>query len=140
MSLPYPKGAQQIAEARANGMRPEGPVIVVLHGQPNWDNAMVYANPALRYRWDWVRGLPSVVVIVGYTTRLGTILSDIEDNEPGQLDVVDTDRALGWMVLFTRPRLKTVRWPAMTVKDWLGDQQWHLALNDIKAKAGLEVA
>ncbi len=140
MSLPYPKGAEQIAEARANGMRPEGPVIVVLHGQPEWDNAMVYANPAFPYRWDWVRGLPSVVVLIGKDTKLGRTLIDIEESGPDQLDVIDTDRGLGWMVLFTKPRLRTVSWPAMTVADWLGDQAWHKALNAEKARHGLEVA
>lgn len=140
MGLPYPRGAQAIAEARANGMRPAGPVIVVLHGQPDWDSAMVYANTAFQYRWDWVRGLPSIVVVMGESTKLGNILADIQDCGPEQLDVIDMDRALGWMVLFSKPRLQTVRWPTSNVADWLGDQAWHLALNATKARAGLDVS
>lgn len=139
MSLPYPAGAESIMTARQHGMRPEGPVIVVLHGQPQWDNAMVYVNPDFRYRWDWVKGLPNIIVIVGERTKFGELIQDIEAAGPDQLDVIDTDREMGWMVLFAKPRIKTICWPKSTVIDWLGDQAWHKDLNRIKAAAGLDV-
>lgn len=135
--LPYARGAYAIAEARSNGMRPEGPVIVVLHGEePYCSNAIVYADPKDSYRWDWVLGL-NVVVLMGKETRLGTILNDIETCSPTQLDVIDTDRGIGWMVLFTKPKLKTLTLPKFMVMDWLGDGEWHKALNETKASYGL---
>ncbi len=126
--LPYPVNAPAIAEARANGMRPSGPLLVVMSGTFDFDNATVLARAGTRYRWDWVRALPSVIVLIGRDTKLGTILADIEEHQPNQLDVIDHERGLGWMVTATRPSLKTVRWQRWQVADWLGDQQWHLKL------------
>lgn len=140
INLPYAEGAWEIANARKNGMRPAGPVIVALNGDQGWDNATVYADPAGAYRWDWVKGLPSIVVVMGKDTRLGTILRDIEDNEPGQLDVIDTDRFMGWMILSAKPKLSTLRWPKWMVRDWLGDGHWHKNLNETKASFGLVTA
>ena len=134
--LPYPRGAYTIAEARANGMRPVGPVIVALNGEPNCDNAIVHADPMESYRWDWVKAL-NVVVLIGKDTRLGSILSDIESCNPEQLDVIDTDRGIGWMVLFTKPNLKTLSLPKHQVMDWLGDGEWHKNLNESKASPEL---
>lgn len=133
---PYAQGARTIAEMRATGKRPAGPVIVALNGDPGWDNATVIAELGLQYRWDWVKGLPSIVVTIGAKTRLGTLLADIEASEPGQLDVIDTERQLGWMVLFAKRRLVTVTWPKAQVIDWLGDGVWHDGLNKIKASFG----
>lgn len=136
--LPYARGAFTIAQARADGMRPAGPVIIVLNGEePYCSNAIVYADPAQSYRWDWVKGLPNIVVLMGKDTRLGSILGDIEDCGPGQLDVIDTDRGIGWMVLFTKPKLKTLTLPKFMVMDWLGDGEWHKNLNETKARYGL---
>lgn len=136
--LPYPEGAFSIAKARANGMRPSGPVIVAMHAEaPQFENATVIADPSGIYRWDWVRGLPSIVGLIGKDTRFGTILRDIEDSDPQQLDVIDFERELGWMVLFTKPRLRTVRWPQQAVRDWLGDGMWHIKLNELKTNFGL---
>lgn len=140
MILPYASGAYTIAQARAQGMRPSGPVIVALNGDPHWDNATVLADPKESYRWDWVKGLPSIVVVMSKETRLGLILSDIEANEPGQLDVIDTDRCLGWMILFTKPKLRTLPWPQWMVRDWLGDADWHNNLNETKSGFGLVAA
>lgn len=134
--LPYARGAFTIAQARAKGMRPAGPVIVALNEEPDCDNAIVYANPDEAYRWDWVKGL-NVVVLMGKETRLGSILSDIEAREPTQLDVIDTDRGIGWMVLFTKPKLRTLTLPKHQVMDWLGDGEWHKQLNEAKAGHGL---
>lgn len=138
--LPYPRGAFTIAQFRARGKRPAGPVIVSLNGDPGWDNATVFADARESYRWDWVQSLPSVVVVMGKQTRLGSILADILQSEPGQLDVIDTERAFAWMVLRARPRLRAVRWPAHWVADWLGEGTAHGELNAVKARFGLEVA
>src|SRR6185312_12417342 len=131
-SLPYPRGAaRSIAEARSGGLRPAEAVLIVLAGRFDWPNPMVYATPGERYRWDWLKGL-SAVVLIDASTRLGGTLSDIEEAEPAQIDVIDAERGLGWLVLFTRPHLRTVRWPRAQVADWLGDGQWHHALNEMK--------
>jgi hypothetical protein len=140
MSLPYPRNAHGIVQARANGMRPAGPLVVVLNGSTQeWDNAMVYADPGKAYRWDWIRGL-GVVVLIGADTRLQSILSDIEACQPCQIDVIDTDRQMGWMVLFTRPKIRTRDWPKAWVLDWLGDCKWHRDLEQIKAKSKQQAA
>ena len=138
--LAYPRGAFTIAQLLESGKRPAGPVIVSLNGDPGWDNATVLADPRESYRWDWVKGLPSVVVTMGKDTRLGSILADILQSEPGQLDVIDTERVVAWMVLRARPKLRAVRWPAHWVADWLGEGFAHAELNAVKARFGLEVA
>ena len=115
-------------------------MVVSLNGDHGWDNAFVTAEPGQRYRWDWVKGLPSIVVTVGRETKIGTLLADIEAGEPVQLDVVDTERQLGWMVLFAKRRLITVQWPTWQVADWLGGGIWHSELNKIKGSLGLITA
>lgn len=140
MSSSYPHNAFGIVQARANGMRPAGPLVVVLNGStPGWDNAMVYAEPGKSYRWDWIRSL-SVVVLIGAKTRMQTILADIEAGQPEQIDVIDTERQLGWLVLFTKPKLRTVKWPRHQVTDWLGSCTWHTELQQLKAKSKQQAA
>lgn len=134
-ALPYPRGAARaIAQARSGGLRPAGVVLIVLAGRFAWPNPQVYATPGQRYRWDWLKGL-SAVVLIDSGTRLDSILPDIENAGPAQLDVIDHERLQGWMVLRTSPRLETVRWPRPWVEDWLGGQEWHQELNEIKAHA-----
>lgn len=132
----YPRGAARaIADARANGMKPTGVVLVVLAGRFDYPNPTVYATPGETYRWDWLKGL-SVVVLTDSKTHLKQILSDIELAEPYQLDVIDAERRRGWLVNCATPRFtKTVRWPRAWVEDWLGDGVWHLDLNNLKAVA-----
>ena len=134
-SLPYPRGAARaIAEARANGMKPSGVVLIVLAGHFDWPDPMVYATPGQAYRWDWIRGL-SVVLLIDSNTRLGEIVADIERDEPFQLDVVDANRRLGWLVNWATPRIiKFVRWPPHLVDAWRGTGDWHPQLELIKAE------
>lgn len=135
---PYPRGAARaIAEARANGLKPAELVLISLAGSVDWPNPLVFATPGQRFRWDWLKGL-SVVVLIETNTRLDNILQDINSAEPMQLDVVDRERGLGWMVLCTNPRLQTVRWPRYQVEDWLGNQEWHQEINYLKARANLQ--
>lgn len=134
-SLPYPRGAARaIAEARTGGLRPAETVLIVLAGRFDWPNPTVYATPGQRYRWDWLKAL-SIVVLIDASTRLGSTLDDIYQAEPAQLDVIDAERGLGWLVTFTHPRLQTVRWPRGQVVDWLGDGRWHRELNEMKEQA-----
>lgn len=143
MNYPLPMSAIEIVQGIEAGMRPSGPLLVSCHrghAGHTWDNAIVDVDPLKTYRWDWVKGLPSVVVLMGEGTRFGTLLGDLLRAEPLQLDVVDTDRGLGWMVLFTKPKLRTLRWPAAQVADWLGDQQWHLDMKAERERFGLVAA
>lgn len=131
MSLPYARNAEAIAEARSNGMRPSGPVLVALCRIPDWPNAVVYARPNVAYRWDWVRGLP-IVVLVEAATKMADILRSIADKDPQQIDVVDIERRIGWLVGFIGSRMVTCRWPAECVDDWLEDGAWHRELHAAK--------
>jgi hypothetical protein len=135
-SLPYPRGAARaIADARANGLKPAGVVLIVLAGHFDWPDPMVYATPGQSYRWDWLKGL-SAVLLIDSKTRLGQIVSDIELAEPFQLDVIDAERRLGWLVNWATPQIiKSVRWPRFMVDDWLGTGDWHHELERIKASA-----
>jgi hypothetical protein len=128
MILPYPRNCQPIVLARANGMRPADPVLVVCTDQyrAHRDSAVVYIDAEQGYRWDWVRGM-HIVVLIEAETKLGGTLDAINREEPSQLDVVDVERGLGWLVNFTHPRLSTVRWPDAWARDWLGDGAWHRA-------------
>ncbi len=54
--------------------------------------------------WDWVRGL-DVVVMVDSNTLLDSILREIDDARPEQLNVIDQQRRLGWMVLSCQPKM-----------------------------------
>ena len=135
-TLPYPGGAARaIAEARAGGLRPSELVLISMAGQFEWPNPTVYATPGQAYCWDWLKGL-SAVLLIDSKTRLGQTLDDIEHAEPYQLDVIDHERKQGWLVNFTKPKLKTVRWPRAWVLDWLSEEQeWHRDLERIKAEA-----
>jgi hypothetical protein len=134
-SLPYPPGAARaIANARSGGLKPSEAVMVVLAGQHDWSNPQVFVDPAKEYRWDWLRGL-NVVLMIAARTRLGDILAQIDQAYTAQIDVVDFERSKAWQVVFTRPRLRTVRWPRAWVVDWLGERSWHAELNHHKAKA-----
>lgn len=139
VTLQLPRGAADIVRAIDNGMRPAGPVLVVCAGEFDWDNAMVHVDPKAHYRWDWVEGLPSVVVLIGKDTRFRTLLRDIDAAGPGQLDVVDVEGRHAWMVLRTAPKLRTVAWHQGEVDDWLGDQQWHLQRARLLHAYGQEV-
>lgn len=55
-----PAGAKVIEDCRRlRGLVPDGPVIVSLVGKLPWwpEAAVVIAEPAREYRWDWLRGL-----------------------------------------------------------------------------------
>lgn len=59
-----PRGAEAIESARRErGLMPDGPVVVSLVGRlPYWpEAAVVTADPARSYRWDWIRGLEAHV-------------------------------------------------------------------------------
>lgn len=122
--LPYPRGAYEIAKARDNGMKPSGPIIVIMSDQYEAlpDDANVYADSGKEYRWDWCLGL-TVVVVVDSKTKLGNILGELEKG-PGdnvnQLDVVDCEREIAWSVLAVKHgRLNAKPWPAGWAKHWL---------------------
>jgi hypothetical protein len=134
-SLPYPRGAARaIAQARAGGLKPAETVLIVMAGLHEWQNPQVFADPDQAYRWDWLRGL-SVVILIASGTRIGAILGAIEKAQPLQIDVVDFELRRGWLVLGTRPKLKTVSWPAPWVEDWLGACSLLRDLNQVKANA-----
>lgn len=114
--------------------------MVALCRIPQFENATVHADPLKNYRWDWVRGLPNVVVLMDSKTRIGPVINAIHNAGPDQLDVLDIEVNRGWMVLYTSPKLVTVKWRPAQVADWLGEQIWHSKLNSIKAAYGLTVA
>jgi len=136
---PFPRGdARAIAEARAKGFKPAGAVEIILAG--GWrdtPNPTVYANANKAYCWDWLKGL-SVVLVIDTKTRLDNILPAIDRASPAQIDVIDRERCLGWLICSTQPRIKTVRWPRCWVQDWLGDWEWHQELAKAKTDALLD--
>lgn len=134
MTSPYPRNADAIVSARRNGMKPAGPVLISLTKQYRAlpDDAIVYADPGQTYRWDWIKGLTSVVVLIDAKTKLGPLLADLESCEPNQIDVVDVERRVGWMVGFVKHGLATIRWTPHQVRDWLGSCEWHEALHKAK--------
>ncbi|MBT2333603.1 hypothetical protein J7E49_06760 [Variovorax paradoxus] len=135
MNLPYPRNAAPIVEARMKGMKPAGPLIVVMTDryQRLPDDAHVFVDAGQAYRWDWARGLDNAVVVVEAATRLGSLLVDLAGSGVLQLDVVDAERVIGWMVCSAEP-LRTVRWPKSQAVDWLGDGSWHAGLARAKAE------
>lgn len=136
-ALPYPRGAaRSIADARVNGMRPSSAVLIIAGGERvDWEACPTsYVDAGTAYQWDWVRGLNVVVQIVP-STRLGTLLMDIERHDPSQIDVLDQERRVGWLVTRTKPTLQTIRWPRHWAADWLDGGDWHRELNQIKTEA-----
>lgn len=132
----FPRGdARAIANARAKGLKPAGAVEIVLAGD-RFDSAnpVVFADQDRIYRWDWVSGL-NVVLLIDSKTRLDRILADIDRANPEQIDVIDRERRLGWLITCTKPRIRTVRWPTAWVADWLDGQAWHQELAKTKADA-----
>lgn len=137
--IPFPRGdARAIADARAKGFKPAGAVEIILAG--GWmdsPNPQVFADASEAYRWDWIKGL-SVVLLIDSKTRLDGILPAIDRAAPAQIDVIDRERCLGWLICSTQPRIKTVRWPRGWVQDWLGDGDWHQDLAKVKTDALLD--
>ena len=118
---PYPRNAQPIVDARASGLRPEGPVLVDTTGgfKRLPDDAMVYVDDGKSCRWDFVAGLFVVVLVTPETSHLDALIRDIDSGHPEQIDVVDVQRRKGWMLVLP-PHLKpVVKWPASTVEEWL---------------------
>lgn len=133
--IPFPRGdARAIADARAKGLKPAGAVEIILAG--GWSdspNPMVYADADTAYRWDWLKGL-SAVLLIDSKTRLDNILPAIDRAIPAQIDVIDRERCLGWLICSTLPRIMTVRWPRSWVLDWLEDGAWHQDLAKAKTQ------
>lgn len=123
MNLPLPRNAWEIVKARQSGMKPAGPLIVVATDRYEQlaDDAHVYVEPEKSYRWDWVKGLDHVVIVIDAQSRLGSIVADIEAAEPKQTDVIDVERRLGWQVIAANPGrpIRTVTWPRHWVEKWL---------------------
>lgn len=134
--LQLPRGdARAIASARAKGQKPAGAVEIVLAG--GWyesPNPVCYADPDQIYRWDWLAGL-YVVIIIGQDTKLNRILADIDRANPLQIDVLDRDRRIGWLINSITPGIKATRWPKGWVADWLDGGTWHQELAQVKADA-----
>lgn len=132
--FPYPRNAGPIVAARSSGMKPAGPVMVVLTDKylmlPN--DAHVFADIKRRYRWDWVGGLLSVVIVIDASTKFGNLPHEIQVNSPLELDIVDCERRKGWKVCLTYPQLRTTKWKQFEVDSWLGDGDWHRQLQQAK--------
>lgn len=93
--LPIPRNARQIAEARANGMRPAGMVLVSLIGDVPWPETTVYADPASRYDWRFLVGLPAAIVVRPGIDAMATIRAVFEASLPhggGYPWLVDAER------------------------------------------------
>jgi hypothetical protein len=121
-AFPYPRNAGPIVAARAKGMKPAGPVMVVLTDKYRLlpDDAHVFADMTRRYRWDWVAGLLSVVIVIDASTKFGDLPNEIQVNSPRELDIVDCERRKGWKVCLTYPQLRTTKWLPHEVDSWLG--------------------
>jgi hypothetical protein len=134
--MQYPHGdARAIANARAQGMKPAGAVEVILAGDKIDDSGPnVFVDQDRIYRWDWLVGL-NAVLLIDSKTKLDRILADIERAGPSQIDVIDRERRLGWLVLSVKPRIKTVRWPSSWTADWLDRGDWHPGLARDKTNA-----
>jgi len=120
-AFPYPRNAQSIVAARAQGLKPSGPLMVVMtkkYHQIDGD-AHVYADACQQYRWDWVRGLLSVVIVIDAATKFSNLPHEIQMNDPLELDIVDCERLKGWKVCLTYPQLRTVKWPSGQARSWL---------------------
>jgi hypothetical protein len=122
-------------------LKPAGPLLVVMTDryQRLPDDAHVFVDAERPYRWDWARGLGNVVLVVDAKAKLGSLLIDLEKVDVGQIDVVDVERRIGWMVGFAEP-LSTIRWPDVLVEDWLGHGGWHDGLARDKAECDARLA
>ena len=123
-AFPYPRNAGPIVAAREKGMKPAGPVMVILSDkyQRLSDDAHVFADTTRRYRWDWVKGLLSVVIVIDASSKLGNLPHEIQINGPLELDIVDCERRKAWKVCLTYPQLRTARWLKHEVETWLGEE------------------
>jgi hypothetical protein len=135
--LTYPPGdAENIAKARLRRQRPAGTVLIALTGRHDVSNPQMFPEIGKAYRWDFLKGL-GVVVLKNQNhdlSMLVSLLQDIDDAQPAQLDLVDINAGKGWMVLFTNP-LRTIRWTEHQVTDWLGGGEWHRELQAIKDRS-----
>jgi hypothetical protein len=94
MTLPLPKKAEAIVQARMKGLRPAGLVIVSLCGRVLTQQPLVLAEPGVAYEWRWVRGL-DVCVYVGDRDDWALTVKAIALAEPANLDVWNPDGQWG---------------------------------------------
>jgi hypothetical protein len=133
----YPPGdGETIAKARLRRQKPAETVLIALTGRQDVPNPQVFPEIGTTYRWEFLKGLGAVVLKNQNhdLSMLAGLLQDIDGAHPAQLDLVDIDAGRGWMVLFTNP-LRTVRWTAHQVADWLGDGEWHRELQSLKHRS-----
>lgn len=91
----YPTGAWPIVNARASGMRPAAEVMVSFVGRIGFVNPTVYAEPAKRYDWTFLRGL-RVLAFVNAGQDISLALKAIHPIAE-QLDVVDEKAGRAWL-------------------------------------------
>lgn len=60
---PLPPGAHPIAQARQQGLKPDGDVIVSFVGLTPWLAPHVFPKTGIQYDWDWSEELPLVIVM-----------------------------------------------------------------------------
>lgn len=94
MTLPLPKNAEQIVQARMKGLRPAGLVIVSLRGRVLTQQPLVLAEPGVAYDWRWVRGL-DMCVYVDDRNDWALTLKAIALAEPAYLNMWNPDGQWG---------------------------------------------
>lgn len=86
--------AQPIADARANGYKPDELIIVSLVGKLPNTNHTVMASSEKTYDWSWCRGLEIVIYAVDGVNWLPTAKA-IADKHPNWLAIWDKNRKEG---------------------------------------------
>lgn len=97
MTLPLPKNATPILQARMKGLRPADMVIVSLLGLVQAAQPIVLAEPGAAYDWRWVRGL-DVCVYVRDRDDWALTLKSIALARPAHLNVWSPDGKWGAQV------------------------------------------
>lgn len=63
MSLPLPRNAQAIIDAREGGMAPADAVIVSFIGHTGFENPHVYCDPGVEYDWRFLTKLATQIYV-----------------------------------------------------------------------------
>lgn len=90
MTLPLPRNAGAIVQARMAGKRPELPVIVSYVGSLVTPCPVVYADSAKAYDWEFLTGLATAIAVrpgIDATNAMCGLLERMEMHYPMVFDI-----------------------------------------------------
>jgi hypothetical protein len=124
MSLPLPKGAYPIHQARLSGKRPSEMVLISTVGPLDEGNPVVVfpaGDDPRQYDWRWSMGLPTALVFVESTKLTArVILEEILKSIASEVYLWRADLQKGWVAMRTSEGIRLFRFMAGETREFRG--------------------